>query len=337
MKENEYNKVLALETKQSGYNFFTFIMSGKELNDLSYVDVRSISNPQGIQRGLSMTRCRKIGEFIQKPGSIFANNVIINFNEEIKFQMVDKNKSIGYLYIPKKKNIAWIIDGQHRLRGFDYANDKDLNIIVTAFINLPKPAQAELFRTINKEQKGINPSLSYDLIGLIKKEDDLETKAYNIIQAMYHDDDSPWKGDIKMLGTGPGLITQANFFSKLLPLLRKDFHDLSEDKVIKILKNYFSAIKKTFKDIWGSRRHILTKTLGFGAFMYLLPKILTYCNRREKNFKIETIEKLLSKIKKIDFSSQKYGRFGGEKGQRELATIIEEELGLTEDYSSIQL
>ena len=46
---------------------------------------------------------------------------------------------------------------------------------------------------------------------------------------------------------------------------------------------------------------------------------------------------LLNKIKKIDFSSQKYGRFGGEKGQRELATVIEDELGLTEDYSDIQL
>jgi len=71
--------------------------------------------------------------------------------------------------------------------------------------------------------------------------------------------------------------------------------------------------------------------------MYLLPKILTHCNKKYKNFKIENIESILSKIIKVDFTSKKYGRFGGEKGQRELATIIEDELGLTEDYSSIQL
>ena len=265
------------------------------------------------------------------------NNIIINFNDNIEFEKSSYADSIGYLYIPKKENIAWIIDGQHRLRGFDHANNKDLKVIVTAFINLPKPAQAELFRTINKEQKGINPSLSYDLIGLIEKEEDIETKAYKIVQALYNDEDSPWKGQIKMLGVGSGLITQANFFSKLLPLLRKDFINLNEDKIIGILKNYFAAIKNTFKDIWGSRRHILTKTLGFGAFMYLLPKILAYCQEKYKSFKIEDIGQILIKIKKIDFTSKKYGRFGGEKGQRELAMLIEEELGLSEDYSSIQL
>lgn len=330
-------RVLTQKTEQSGYTFYTFIISGQELNKLSYVDVRSINNPQGIQRGLSIPRCEKIGEFIQKPGSIFTNNIIINFNEEMKFEQGDYDKSIGYLNIPNKENIAWIIDGQHRLRGFDYSKDKDLKVVVTAFINLPKSVQAELFRTINKEQKGINPSLSYDLIGLIENVDDVETKAYRIVQALFNDEDSPWKGQIKMLGVGPGLTTQANFFSKLLPLLRKDFSNLGEDKIIGILKNYFSAMKNTYKDIWGSKKHILTKTLGFGAFMYLLPKILNYCNEKYKNFKIENIELVLNKIKKVDFTSKKYGRFGGEKGQRELAMLIEDELGLTEDYSSIVL
>src|SRR3989344_1795146 len=329
--------VLAIETKQSGYVFYTFIISGRKLNEMSYVDIRSINNPEGIQRGLNNSRCQKIGDFIQKSDSVFANNVIINFNEDIKFERSREDEPIGILYIPERKNIAWIIDGQNRLRGFDYSRDKDLQIVVTAFVNLSKPAQAELFRTINKEQKGINPSLSYDLIGLIMKEDDLETKAYNIVQSLYYDEDSPWKGEIKMLGTGHGLITQANFFSKLLPLLRKEFSNMDEEKIMGILKNYFTAIKETFKDIWGSKKHILTKTLGFGAFMYLLPKILTYCNNEHHNFKVETINNVLSKIKIVNFSSKKYGGFSGEKGQRHLATIIEEELGLTEDYSAISL
>lgn len=340
MTEHEkFIKVITKKTEQSGYIFYTFIMSGKELNSLSYVDHRSINNSEGIQRGLSLQRCNKIGEFIQKPGSIFANNVIINFNKEIKFKPSDFDSSVGNLYIPKEKNIAWIIDGQHRLRGFDYSKDKDLKIIVTAFVNIPKPAQAELFRTINKEQKGINPSLSYDLIGLIKqKESDIEVRIYKIVQALYNDEDSPWKGQIKMLGVGQGLITQANFFSKLKPLMRRDFNNLNEKKVISILKNYFSAIKNVYADIWGSRKHILTKTLGFGAFMYLLPTILSYCNKEYKNFKVGNIEKILGKIKnEIDFSSRKYGSLGGEKGQRQLASLIEEKLGLSEDYSSIQL
>ena len=101
--------------------------------------------------------------------------------------------------------------------------------------------------------------------------------------------------------------------------------------------NYFSAIKETFRDIWGSRKHILTKTLGFGAFMYLLPKILTYCKKEYGNFKVDTIKSIISKIQKVSFSSKKYGGFSGEKGQRHLAMAIEEELGLTEDYSSIPL
>lgn len=62
---------------------------------------------------------------------------------------------MGILYLPDRYRSAWIIDGQHRLYGFSPIDDKylDHNIVVVAFETLPKAEEANLFVTINHEQK----------------------------------------------------------------------------------------------------------------------------------------------------------------------------------------
>ena len=64
-----------------------------------------------------------------------------------------------------------------------------------------------------------------------------QTRAYKIVQALYNDEDSPWKGQIKMLGVGAGLITQANYFSKLLPLVSRQ---LRQQHLLTLLHFYLA-------------------------------------------------------------------------------------------------
>jgi len=73
-----------------------------------------------------------------------------------------------FIVIPSDRKLAPIIDGQHRLFGFNFAErlDRlDVELVCSVFIDLPKPYQAFLFATINSTQKPVNKSLTYDLFG----------------------------------------------------------------------------------------------------------------------------------------------------------------------------
>jgi DGQHR domain-containing protein len=116
---------------------------------------------------------RDIGDFI-KAGGYFPNNLIINFTRCVRFDKVAQHDNtgviFGQLYMPDRYRSAWIIDGQHRLYGFSPIDDKylDQNIIVVAFEMLPKAEEANLFVTINHEQKSVPKHLLDDLEGELK-------------------------------------------------------------------------------------------------------------------------------------------------------------------------
>ena len=89
----------------------------------------------------------------------------------------------GQLYLPDRYRSAWIIDGQHRLYGFSPIDDKylDQNVIVVAFEQLPKAEEANLFVTINHEQKSVPKHLLDDLEGELKWGSDVPSERIGAI------------------------------------------------------------------------------------------------------------------------------------------------------------
>lgn len=106
-----------------------------------------------------------------------------------------------------------IIDGQHRLWAFE-KNEKlagDFEVPVVAFYDLDLSWQAYLFYTINIKPKKINPSLAFDLYPVLRTQEWLErspegayvykeTRAQELVEALWAQDESPWKDRINMLG-----------------------------------------------------------------------------------------------------------------------------------------
>jgi DNA phosphorothioation-associated DGQHR protein 1 len=81
---------------------------------------------------------------------------------------VDQNADGSYtLTIPTKAKLAAIIDGQHRLFAFTraLAHRRDMPLLCSIFLDLPKPYQAQLFATINSTQKPVDKSLTFELFG----------------------------------------------------------------------------------------------------------------------------------------------------------------------------
>jgi DGQHR domain-containing protein len=123
-----------------------------------------------------------------------------------------------------------VIDGQHRLWAFEHEDmDDSFELPVVAFHGLDIGWQAYLFVTINIKPKRINMSLAYDLYPLLRTEEWLqkfeghpvyrETRAQELVEALWAHPKSPWCERINMLGE-PGqkqqMVTQAAWIRSLM-------------------------------------------------------------------------------------------------------------------------
>lgn len=130
-----------------------------------------------------------------------------------------------------------IIDGQHRLWAFDEDDPKfsKYELPVVAYYGLDLSWQAYLFYTINIKPKKINRSLAYDLIPMLRVEEWLErsfdkanvykeTRAQEIVEALWAIPFSPWYNRINMLGERKNVsnITQAAFIRNLIATFLKN-------------------------------------------------------------------------------------------------------------------
>jgi DGQHR domain-containing protein len=99
---------------------------------------------------------------------------LLNFTRAVRFDQIARDDvadvSYGNLYLPDRYRSVWVIDGQHRLYGFSPVEDKflDQNIIAVAFERMHTTEEAQLFVTINHEQKSVPKHLLEDLEGELR-------------------------------------------------------------------------------------------------------------------------------------------------------------------------
>jgi hypothetical protein len=137
---------------------------------------------------------------------------------------------------PQKIPPLEVIDGQHRLWAFDEeSGPEDFELPVIAFNGLDIGWQAYLFYTINIKPKRINQSLAFDLYPLLRTADWLaraeghqvyrETRAQELVEALWANPESPWHDRIDMLGDqGRRMVSQAAWVRSLTASMIKSFH-----------------------------------------------------------------------------------------------------------------
>lgn len=313
-------KLATIRLQQPIGDFFVATIPADVLRGLASADMRRISSREieeytGIQRGLSQTRLKEIGSYIETVDASFPNSIILNLRsanivKQDTLDAVDCNADgrIVCFEIKMGEETFQIIDGQHRLAGFTDNNSAGFDLIVAFFIDLPVEEQAYLFSTINLTQTKVSKSLVYDLFDLSQTRSPQKT-AHLVAKAMNSDPDSPLYHRLKLLGLLPKIegqvlyaapLTQGTFVGRLLGLISRDpIADRDAEKrgkrpeitgdeipsglifrqfyleekdwaILKVLKNYFSAIANTFRDEWQDRDNPLSKTIGYGALMRLL-------------------------------------------------------------------
>jgi DNA phosphorothioation-associated DGQHR protein 1 len=176
----------ALRVIQSLGTFYVSVLPAELLLETSFSDqLRATKDDgtgyelRGTQRAITMDRLREIAAYINRYDSAFPNSIILaaNLNQDngtideddaVRWSIAEKPGCDSYaLTIPSSRKLAAIIDGQHRLLAFRFAESTHLrtDLICSIFIDLPRPFQAQLFATINSTQKAVDKSITYELFG----------------------------------------------------------------------------------------------------------------------------------------------------------------------------
>ncbi|MEW8052988.1 MAG: DGQHR domain-containing protein [Candidatus Thiodiazotropha sp.] len=306
----ENTRVPAVRGKLGGRTFYSFVSTPKQMLKIAFVNHRSLNDPAGApsyQRLVSRTRLRQISRFLLG-GGFFPTNLLVNFNSKRRFEPIAKDDetkvTFGHLYLPSRYRSAWIIDGQHRLYGYAPLSDKHLeqNILVVAFERLKKEEEANLFVTINHEQKSVPKTLLDDLEGELKWGSDRPTERIGAISArliglLNNDIGEPLYGRVTQQGISPtektcltvpalkdglrrsGLVGRAILSKKEYgpgPLCGTDDSETLE-RARCILNNYFQLLASANLKQWeGGREGFLCTNVSLQAYLQLLSAIISY-------------------------------------------------------------
>jgi hypothetical protein len=215
---------------------------------------------------------------------------------------------------------------------------------VTAFINLDDSGKAFIFRSINGNQRKINPSLVYDLIPMLRDRESVvfeDKRCQELVVFLNETADSPWKDRIGMVGAGARIISQSSFISALKKLFKKGHlftsgdPDFFEERMQQeLLLEYFRAVHDSYSVQWDNKAFFLCKYVGVSALLSLLERVIA--DLREKStvisdatglkIGIDNFAPYISKLKSFSFSTAEEKKKGisyvGEGGITELTKRV---------------
>jgi DGQHR domain-containing protein len=211
--------------------------------------------------------------------------VIITSEKRFTFTPIAGHHDLGLLQIPEEHGVLRVLDGQHRLLALHALsqNGESAGIEVPAvlFDSLDARQIVELFVTINAKHTRLNPSHIISLAGRKLYPDPNQALAHDVIRSLNEDETSPLHGEIKMLGTGRGRVSQAPLAEEIVDFL-ETVEKIGAGARIQELRqgakrfflNYVKAIANTFPNAWAGRKYSIKTGAALRAFIRTAPDVM---------------------------------------------------------------
>lgn len=244
-----------------------------------------------VQRYLNTRRISSIRDFTLEVG-IFPTTIILNWTHDQKIR-----RSGEHLKIPVIERGAQIIDGQHRRAGIAAAiranpELREFQIPVAIFEDLSTAKCADIFISINTEQKPVPRSLVYDLFSEASDyiADLGVQRATDLARFLDEEDTSPYLQLIKFPGSRyeRGGIALSTAVSALKPLVEEkgDFDQINIrnlEQQSQIILNFFRELSKPYGDEWLTAQNPFVYASGFTAAVeFLRKRVIPYCTKAKK-------------------------------------------------------
>ena len=224
--------------------------------------------------------CKDAGTLPAIPGA-----VIITSEKRFTFTPVAGHHDLGLLQIPEEHGVLRVLDGQHRLLALHALSQAGENVGIEVpavlFDCLDARQIVELFVTINAKHTRLNPSHIISLAGRKLYPDPNQALAHDVIRSLNEDDTSPLHGEIKMLGTGRGRVSQAPLAEEIVDLL-ETVEKVGGSARIQELRagakrfflNYVKAVSTTFPGAWAGRKYSIKTGAALRAFIRVTPDVM---------------------------------------------------------------
>ena len=369
-----------LRVSQPIGSFFIGVIDCKRLCEITDFDVRRLIKERdfekylGIQRPLDKSRVKEIREYVSTSDACFPTGIILSVRPECAkydeqkrslelsnhIDAEDPDRTILY------RQIAKVIDGQHRIEGLKESGDLQFDMNISIFVDIDVAQEGYIFSTVNLAQTKVNRSLAYDLYDLAKAKSP-QKFCHNAAVALDRGKDSALYHRIKRLGVATEgrfgeTITQATFVDSLMRYISKNpmsdrdvylkggtpskasteeskqliFRNMLIDnrdlEIVDVLWNYFHAVRARWPVAWDSseRGDMLNKTNGFRALMrFLGPAYLSIARKIGEVPSKTQFEKLFAEIQMTDadFNIERY--VPGTSGEAALFKAFKEKSGLS--------
>lgn len=230
-----------------------------------------INDPdQGFQRVVREDRTRAIALAVLNQQRTFPNAIVLATD------ITDFVSNGSIIEIPDKIRFL-VVDGQHRLWAQKFSK-YEAKYACIIHMGLSEIDMAFLFLEINDNQKRVPPSLRWDLVRLVRPDDDpYGIAAVDMIYLLASERESPLFQRIDLTGEQSEiLLKQASIAPEIKPLFsrKSPIRDLSFDEQYRVILHYFIAIKELDPDNWGKVENTFYKARVLRALLRLLPSLV---------------------------------------------------------------
>jgi DGQHR domain-containing protein len=284
-------RVPCIKTRQNNENnIFSFVANGKDISKFASISRIKRENMKlvGYQRPEIEEHINDIKSYLERRDAMLLNSLVIAFNKKLNFieNGICPHGTLGTLEIPVggEEKVGWIVDGQQRAAALRGLNRDIFPVPVVGFESKGDKEEREQFVFVNNTRP-LPKSLVYELLPSIgtsvppklKK----RQKAYRLLERLNLDQDSPLYTRIKTI-TSRHLVTANIKDLSVLKMIENSMengilnkYNDGVEEPLKILKNYWSAVKEYYDLAWSMppKQSRLTHGAGIISMGYIMDSI----------------------------------------------------------------
>jgi len=277
---------------------------------------------KGFQRVVKEDRAREIATAVLDQKRTFPNAIVLATNIEnfdFKKNKIEVNSKAKFL----------VVDGQHRLWAQKFSQF-DAEYACTIHCNLDEVAMARLFLEINDNQKRVPSSLRWDLVRLVRPNDDpFSIAAAELVFSLATNNNSPLYQRIDLTGEqGVIRLKQGSLAPEIRNLIskRSPIRELDFESQYELLERYTAAIRSLDSAGWRNATTAFYSARVLRVLIRLLPEIVNHKKISPMRLKVPDFKEYLIKIDQNSLSLENIRAKQGGAGMKEIYEEIRSQI-----------
>lgn len=281
--------------RQKAYELYLFSMSSQTLKRLCFVTPRTNDNPDEVQRILNPARAKEIGEYIKEDTSLLPNAIVISLARIVTISPTGKSDEVVIQFPSGEGKYAYVLDGQHRLAGFEHSEGIEFDLPVVALHNADEHLRGKIFADINSKQVKVTDVHLLSLYYQIKELPSEESLTMDVVTKLAEDSDSLLYEKVKVRDDQKDWwVTNKLMKLCLAPYTESGgiLHAKNPAAQAHIIKEYLKGVKNVWPDAWGNNSdYMLTRPMGIEIIMSIFGAVKQRCDLNESQiYTAETFE-----------------------------------------------